>query len=60
MEDDEEWLRWRLVFAEDSSVTATEAMNMDTITLNIANAALDKMLKLKNEATKKASKKKGR
>ncbi|MGG4155752.1 hypothetical protein [Peribacillus muralis] len=45
-------MRWRLVMAEDCNVSVTEALAMDDITLSIANAALDKMIKIKNDAMK--------
>lgn len=52
MEEPGEWMRWRLVMAEDCNVSVTEALAMDDITLSIANAALDKMIKIKNDAMK--------
>ncbi|MFK9119142.1 MULTISPECIES: hypothetical protein [Peribacillus] len=58
VEEPEEWLRWRLVMAEDCNVSYTEAFAMSKTELGIANAALDKMMKLRDDAMKKNSKKK--
>ncbi|MBD8590255.1 MULTISPECIES: hypothetical protein [Bacillaceae] len=44
--------------AEDCNVSYTEAFAMSKTELGIANAALDKMMKLRDDAMKKNSKKK--
>ncbi|MFE4428801.1 hypothetical protein ACFRH9_17125 [Peribacillus butanolivorans] len=44
--------------AEDCNVSYTEAFAMSKTELGIANAALDKMVKLRDDAMKKNSKKK--
>lgn len=55
----EEWNRWRLVMAEDCSITKTEAFEMDDIDIAVANAALNKAMKEKEKASKKGNKKGG-
>lgn len=44
--------------AEDCNISYTEAFAMSRTELGIANAALDKMIKLRNESMKKGNKKK--
>lgn len=44
--------------AEDCNISYTEAFAMSRTELGIANAALDKMMKLRDEAIKKSGKKK--
>jgi hypothetical protein len=48
----EEWSRWRLIMAEDCSITKTEAFEMDDIDLYVANAALDIVIAAKNRKSK--------
>ena len=47
----EEWNRWRLVMAEDCSITKTEAFGMDDIDVAVANAALNRAMKEKKKAS---------
>lgn len=42
--------------AEDCTITHTEAFAMDDFEINIANAALNKAIKQKNDAVKKGAK----
>lgn len=53
----EEWNKWRLIMAEDCSITFQEAFSMSDIDLAVANAALNIAMKQKSKASK--PKKKG-
>ena len=49
---EEEWSRWRLIMAEDCSITHTEAFDrMSDLDVAVANAALNKAIKQKKRAS---------
>lgn len=51
---DEEWNRWRLIMAEDCTLTFKDLFDrpMEELDVNVANCALNRMIREKNRANK--------